>query len=142
MREPTPKTIYLKDYAPPAFLISSIDLDVDIRDEYTLVRATLTLARNPKSAAAQAPLVLDGDELELVSVALDGRPLTPADYELTAESLRIAAVPERFKLETVSRIRPQKNTRLEGLYASSNGYFTQCEAEGFRRITWFIDRPD
>ena len=142
MREPTPKTIYLKDYAPPPFLISSIDLDVDIRDEHTLVRATLALARNPKSAATQAPLMLDGDELELVSVALDGRTLTPADYALTAESLCISAVPERFKLETVSRIRPQKNTRLEGLYASSNGYFTQCEAEGFRRITWFIDRPD
>ena len=142
MREPTPKTIYLKDYAPPAFLISSIDLDVDLREDHALVRATLALARNPKSAAAQAPLVLDGDELELVSVALDGRTLAPAEYALTAESLCISGVPERFTLETVSRIRPQNNTRLEGLYASSNGYFTQCEAEGFRRITWFIDRPD
>ena len=142
MREPAPKTIYLKDYTPPAFLISTIDLDVDIREDHALVRATLALARNPKAADAHAPLVLDGDELELVSVALDGRPLAPGEYALGEESLSIAKAPERFTLETVSRIRPQKNTRLEGLYASTNGFFTQCEAEGFRRITWFIDRPD
>ncbi len=142
MREPTPKTIYLKDYAPPAFLVSSIDLDVDIRDDHALVRARLDVARNPKAGDAQAPLVLDGDELELVSVALDGRALAAHEYALAPESLCIAGVPERFRLETVSRIRPQQNTRLEGLYASSNGFFTQCEAEGFRRITWFIDRPD
>ncbi|MBE0621834.1 MAG: aminopeptidase N [Burkholderiales bacterium] len=142
MREPAPKTIYLKDYTPPAFLISSIALDVDIREDHALVSASLEIARNPKAADASAPLVLDGDEIELVSVALDGRTLAPGEYLLSAESLSIAAVPERFTLETVSRIRPQKNTRLEGLYASSNGFFTQCEAEGFRRITWFIDRPD
>jgi aminopeptidase N len=142
MREPAPKTVYLKDYAPPAFLISTIDLDVDIRDDHALVRATLALARNPKAADAQAPLLLDGEEIEFVSVALDGRALAPGEYELGEESLCIAKVPERFTLETVSRIRPQNNTRLEGLYASSNGYFTQCEAQGFRRITWFIDRPD
>ncbi|TAK71242.1 MAG: aminopeptidase N [Betaproteobacteria bacterium] len=142
MREPAPKTIYLKDYTPPAFLISTIALDVDIRDDHALVRATLALARNPKAADAYAPLVLDGDEIELESVALDGRVLAPGDYRLGEESLCIDKVPERFTLETVSRIRPQKNTRLEGLYASTNGFFTQCEAEGFRRITWFIDRPD
>ena len=73
MREPTPKTVYLKDYSPPPFLISSIDLDVDIREDHALVRATLALARNPKAADANSPLVLDGEELELVSVALDGR---------------------------------------------------------------------
>jgi aminopeptidase N len=142
MREPAPKTVYLKDYAPPAFLISTIDLDVDIRDDHALVRATLEVARNPKAADAGAPLALDGEEIELVSVALDGRTLAPGEYELGEESLCIAKVPGRFTLETVSRIRPQKNTRLEGLYASTNGFFTQCEAQGFRRITWFIDRPD
>jgi len=142
MREPAPGTIYLKDYAPPAFLISTIDLDVDIGEDHALVRATLALARNPKSIDAQAPLVLDGEEIELVSVALDGRALAPGDYKLGEESLCIDQVPKRFTLETVSRIRPQKNTRLEGLYASTNGFFTQCEAQGFRRITWFIDRPD
>ena len=142
MREPAPKTIYLKDYTPPAFLISSIALDVDIRDDHALVRANLEIARNPKAAGAGAPLLLDGEEVELVSVALDGRTLAPGEFVLCEESLGIAAVPERFTLETVSRIRPQQNTRLEGLYASSNGFFTQCEAQGFRRITWFIDRPD
>ncbi len=142
MREPAPKTVYLKDYTPPAFLISTIDLDVDIRADHALVRSTLALARNPKAADAHAPLALDGEEIELVSVALDGRTLAPGEYELGEESLSIARVPQRFKLETVSRIHPGKNTRLEGLYASANGFFTQCEAQGFRRITWFIDRPD
>ena len=142
MREPAPRTIYLKDYTPPAFLISTIDLDVDIRDDHALVRAALALARNAKSADAHAPLLLDGEDIELVSVALDGRTLSPGEYVLGEDSLCIANVPERFTLETVSRIHPQKNTRLEGLYASANGFFTQCEAEGFRRITWFIDRPD
>jgi aminopeptidase N len=142
MREPAPKTIYLKDYTPPPFLVSTIELDVDIREDHALVRATLALARNPKSADTQAPLVLDGEEIELVSVALDGRKLAPGEYTLGEESFCIARVPERFTLETVSRIRPQTNTRLEGLYASTNGFFTQCEAQGFRRITWFIDRPD
>jgi len=142
MREPAPKTVYLKDYTPPAFLISTIALDVDIREDHALVRATLALARNPKAVDAQAPLVLDGEEIELVSVALDGRTLAPGEYELAEEGLIIARVPQRFTLETVARIHPGKNTRLEGLYASTNGYFTQCEAQGFRRITWFIDRPD
>jgi aminopeptidase N len=142
MREPAPKTIYLKDYTPPAFLISAIDLDVELRDDHALVRATLALARNPKSADATAPLALDGEEIELESVALDGRTLAPGEYVLAEESLCIDKVPARFTLETVSRIRPQKNTRLEGLYSTGSGFVTQCEAEGFRRITWFIDRPD
>ncbi|MBE0615911.1 MAG: aminopeptidase N [Burkholderiales bacterium] len=142
MREPAPKTIYLKDYSPPAFLISSVDLDVDIREDHTLVRAVLDIRRNPQSADAGGALLLDGDEIELVSASLDGRALAPGEYSLTPESLAIVNVPAQFQLETVSRIEPQKNTRLEGLYASRNGLFTQCEAEGFRRITWFIDRPD
>ena len=111
MREPAPKTIYLKDYTPPPFLISSIDLDVDIRDDHALVRATLEIARNPKAADAGAPLVLDGEEIELVSVALDGRALAPGEYQLGEESLAIATVPRRFTLETVSRIRPQQKRR-------------------------------
>ena len=142
MREPPARTIYLKDYRPPPYLISSIALDVDIRDDHALVRATLAVARNPKSSDSLAPLVLDGEDLEFESVALDGRALAPGEYALTAESLSIVKVPQRFSLETVTRIRPQKNTRLEGLYATGSGFVTQCEAEGFRRITWFIDRPD
>src|SRR5919197_3951802 len=135
MREPQPKTIYLKDYTPPPYRVDEVDLDVDIRDDNALVRARLAVRRN----AGSSPLILDGEELQLVSVSLDGH---PARHEATPERLTIYDVPERFTLETVSRIVPQKNTKLEGLYATKTGFVTQCEAEGFRRITWYIDRPD
>src|SRR5918999_1513373 len=134
MREPQPKAIHLKDYSPPAFRVDTVDLDVDIRDDHALVRSKLEIRRN-----SSGPLVLDGDELELVSVTLDGKPVK---HEVGEESLTIADVPDAFTLETVSRICPQKNTKLEGLYATRHGFVTQCEAQGFRRITWFIDRPD
>jgi aminopeptidase N len=134
MREPQPRAIHLKDYAPPAFRVETVELDVDIRDDHALVRAQLQIRRN-----RPGPLVLDGDELELVSVALDGKPVR---HQVTAEKLTVPDVPDAFTLETVSRIVPQNNTKLEGLYATRHGFVTQCEAEGFRRITWFIDRPD
>src|SRR5574341_659770 len=134
MKEAQPRAIHLKDYAPPAFRVERIELDVDIREDHATTRATLAIRRN-----APGPLVLDGDELELISVSLNGNSVA---HEVTAETLTIAAVPDAFTLETVSRIVPQKNTRLEGLYATKNGFVTQCEAQGFRRITWFIDRPD
>jgi len=142
MREAQPRTLYLKDYQPPAFLIDRVMLDVDIRAEDTIVRATLTVRRNPAAADRRAPLELDGDELEFVSVALDGALLRANQYTVAPERLTVADAPERFTLETVCRIVPQKNSRLEGLYATRSGFATQCEAEGFRRITWFIDRPD
>jgi aminopeptidase N len=130
MREPQPKTIYLKDYTPPAFRVETVELDVDIREDHALVRAKLDLRRN-----APGPLVLDGEELELLSISMP-------KYTVTPEKLTIEDPPDAFTLETVTRILPQKNTKLEGLYATKNGFVTQCEAEGFRRITWFIDRPD
>ncbi len=142
MREPQPKSIQLKDYAPPPFLIDSIDLDVDIRDDHALVKAVLAARRNPLGDKTVSSLALDGDELELVSVSLERSPLEKNQYLLTPEKLTIAGVPDAFSLETVTRIVPQKNTKLEGLYATQHGFVTQCEAEGFRRITWFIDRPD
>jgi aminopeptidase N len=142
VREPTPRTIHLRDYTPPAFLVERIALDVDIREDDAIVHARLQVRRNPQAADPQAPLALDGDELELVSVALDGTLLRSNQYSVTAERLTIALVPDAFTLETVSRIVPQKNTKLEGLYAAKSGFVTQCEAEGFRRITWFVDRPD
>src|SRR5712691_8542396 len=135
MREPQPKAIHLKDYSPPAFRIDSIDLDVDLRDDHALVRAKLQVRRNSGSG----PLILNGGGLRLLSVSLNGR---RPGYERTAQTLTIADVPDAFTLETLSRIEPQKNTELEGLYATKNGFVTQCEAEGFRRITWTIDRPD
>ncbi len=142
MLTPTPKTIHLRDYTPPAFLISSVGLDVEIRDDDALVKATLAVSRNPQAAASRAPLELDGDELELLSVAVDGRPIDNTAYTLDAERMTIPGVPDRFTLETVVRIVPKQNSKLMGLFASKDGFFSQCEAEGFRRITFFPDRPD
>ena len=134
MREPQTKAIHLKDYAPPAFRVETVELDVDIREDHALVAAKLKIVRS-----GEGPLVLDGDELELVSVSVNG---AAARHEVTAETLTVHDVPDAFTLQTVTRIVPQQNTKLEGLYATKNGFVTQCEAQGFRRITWFIDRPD
>src|SRR5215813_2650241 len=139
MREAASKAIHLKDYAPPPYLVERVELDIDIRAEDAVSKATLAIRRNPASDAKNAPLVLDGEELELLSVLLDGKEVR---HKVTAESLSISEAPETFTLETVSRIVPQKNTALEGLYAAKSGFVTQCEAQGFRRITWFVDRPD
>ena len=142
MLNPAPTTVFLKDYTPPAFLISAVDLDVDLQQDYARIRASLSVKRNPRAADPKAPLALDGSDLELVSVALDGRQLSAQEYALGAEQLIITEVPDAFRLETVVRIKPRENSKLMGLFASKDGYFTQCEAEGFRRITYFLDRPD
>ncbi len=141
MLNPTPQTTYLKDYRPPAYLISNVALDIDIQSDATVVRAVLEITRHAGGDPA-APLQLNGDGLELVSVAVDGRELAVGEYQLNSEHLTITTVAARFTLTTVVRIHPEQNTQLMGLYASQDGYFTQCEAEGFRRITYFIDRPD
>src|ERR1700704_2135997 len=142
MRDPAPVPIHLKDYAPPAFLIETVDLDVELFEDHARVRSRLALSRNPNAADSNAPLVLDAEELELESVALDGRALSTGEYVADAAHLTVARPPARFALETACKIYPRKNTKLMGLYAAENGFFTQCEAEGFRRITYFIDRPD
>jgi aminopeptidase N len=142
MRDAAPQTINLQDYTPPAFLISTVALDIDIRDALATVRATLKLSRNAAHPGGGEPLVLDGENLELVSVAIDGRTLAPSEYRADERHLTLAQVPDAFTLETVVRFDPWKNTRLEGLYATKAGLVTQCEAEGFRHITYFIDRPD
>ena len=126
MRDPAPKTVYLKDYTPPAFLIPEVELDFEIHDDFTQVRSRLSIRRNPGSPDRHASLALDGDELKLASVALDGRALASSEYRLDTEQLTIASVPNSFTLQTVCRIDPQKNTKLEGLYASKTGLFTQC----------------
>ena len=142
MRDPAPQAIRLSDYTPPAFLVDSVELHVDVRDDHVRVRARLAVRRNPAGVDRGAPLVLDGDELGLESVAVDARALGPAEYALSATALTIPGVPDAFHLETLVRIDPFNNTRLMGLFKSKDGLFTQCEAEGFRRITWFPDRPD
>ncbi len=137
MKTDTPPTIYLKDYTAPAYLVDMVDLDFVIAAGGTTVSATLAMRRNP--AVAVQPLVLDGDELETLSVAVDGEKVP---FSTTSTTLTIAGLPDAFTLHTVVRIDPDRNTRLSGLYRSKDGYFTQCEAQGFRRITWFLDRPD
>ena len=137
MKTDTPPTIFLKDYTPPAFFVDRVDLDFVIETGATTVSATLALRRNP--ARPPRPLVLDGEELETLSVAVDGEKVP---FSVTANTLTIAGVPDAFTLHTVVRIDPGANTGLSGLYRSRDGYFTQCEAQGFRRITWFPDRPD
>ena len=141
MRTDTPVTLFLKDYAPPAWLIDSVDLHVAIFDGHAEVKSRLACRRNP--AAQASPLVLNGEALELVSVTLDGTALNPARYACVDDRLTIAApLPDTFRLETTVHVHPDQNTQLSGLYKSKDGYFTQCEAEGFRRITFFPDRPD
>ncbi len=142
MREGSPNTIYLKDYTPPAFLIDTVDLHFDLGEDATTVRSKLSLRRNPGAASAKDPLVLNGEQLELLAVTLDGRALSAQDYVLDNESLTLTDVPAKFELLIETRIKPQHNTSLEGLYQSSGNYCTQCEAQGFRRITYFLDRPD
>jgi aminopeptidase N len=135
--------IHRKDYAPPAFLIDRVDLAFDLGDATTRVRARLMLRRNKARAdAAGAPLVLDGRKLELAALRLDDRPLAAAEYAVDEEHLTVHALPERCVLEIETVIRPQDNTELEGLYFAAGMFCTQCEAEGFRKITYFLDRPD
>ena len=145
MRTETPHAIYLKDYTPPAWLVDTVDLHVAIHDGYAEVRARLACRRNPRGPGGA--LVLHGEELSLRAVGLDGKALAPSRYTLADDTLSIfgvdsAPLPYAFVLETVVRNEPDRNTQLSGLYRSQDGYFTQCEAEGFRRITFFPDRPD
>jgi aminopeptidase N len=141
MRTEEPRPIRLKDYRPPDWLIETVDLDVSLDPAATTVRAKLKL--RPNSTGAPAPLVLDGDELKLRSLSLDGKPLPGESFLATPERLTIAQPPNRpFTLEIETVIDPAANTQLMGLYRAGTTYCTQCEAEGFRRITYFLDRPD
>ncbi len=136
-----PAAIRRCDYAPPAYLVERVLLDVALGDD-ALVRAVLHLRRNPEAAPGQ-PLVLDGQDLDTRRIVLDGRALTAGEYAIAGETLTIASPPDgAFVLETEVAIDPAANTALEGLYVSGGMLCTQCEAEGFRRITWYPDRPD
>ena len=137
--QPVPVPVRLEDYRPPAFTVETVRLDFDLQPSATRVYARLELRRGDDPGA---PLVLDGVRLKLISAKLDGRALSPGDYSLDAETLTIAPVPDAFVLETEVEIDPQANTALEGLYMSGGRFCTQCEAEGFRKITFFPDRPD
>ena len=138
-----PKTIYLKDYQPPAYQIAKIDLVFDLQEEKTLVSSTLQVLRNKEAKGSEnPPLVLQGKKLLLQSLELNGHALKPEEYQVDEENLTIFKVPETFTLKIKTEIHPEKNTGLTGLYRSKNLFCTQCEAEGFRRITYYPDRPD
>ena len=146
MHTDAPQPIFLKDYAAPDWLIDRVDLHVSIHEAYAEVRAVLACRRRPE-AAADRPLVLNGEELALQAVGIDGSALAPSRYLLTDDKLTVSGVDgaplaAEFALETIVHIHPDKNTQLSGLYKSKDGYFTQCEAERFRRITFSPDRPD
>jgi len=142
MRNPPAQIIRLTDYQPPDFLIESVELDISLHPTQTRVSARLSLRRNPKGRA-DAPLTLDGDGLTPLGIRLDGRTLDAAEFETFPEGLTVHAPPPGpFALEIDTEIDPQGNTALSGLYRSDSTYCTQCEAEGFRRIAYFLDRPD
>jgi aminopeptidase N len=142
MRTEEARPVRLEDYRPPDWLVETVELDVSLDPAATRVRATLMLARNG-DGAAPAPLVLDGDDLTLTGLKLDGQALPPEQYVATPDRLTIAQPPQRpFRLEIETVVDPSANTQLSGLYRSGAIYCTQCEAEGFRRITRFPDRPD
>jgi aminopeptidase N len=137
-----PRVVHRADYRPPDYRIETVDLSFDLGAERTLVEARLAIVRSEVLEGDVPPLVLDGESLTLRSVALDGRPLGRGEYQVDDEGLTIEAPPARFELHTVVEIHPGKNTELSGLYESGGTFCTQCEAHGFRRITYFLDRPD
>lgn len=135
--------VLLADYLPPDFLIDQVVLDVDIQADRAIVRSRLEIRRNPQGKKARAPLVLQGEIQKVLSVKLEGRSLSEGkDYRLSPHDMTIPAMPEKAVLEIVSEHNPYKNTALSGFYASGPMLCTQCEAEGFRRITYYLDRPD
>jgi aminopeptidase N len=141
MRTEQARPVRLQDYRAPDWLIDEVRLDVSLHPTASRVRSELRLHPNPDGAPA--PLVLDGDGLTLASVLVDGQPLPDAAFTATPDRLTIAQPPQRpFTLAIETIVDPSANTQLMGLYRSSNTYCTQCEAEGFRRITYFPDRPD
>ncbi|CAH0260935.1 Aminopeptidase N [Pseudomonas sp. Bi70] len=142
MRTEQSKTIYLKDYQAPDYLIDETHLTFELFEDHTLVHAQLVMRRNPALPAELPALVLDGQQLELLHLKLDDRELGDGDYQLTDSTLTVQPSQASFVIDSTVRIHPESNTALEGLYKSSGMFCTQCEAEGFRKITYYLDRPD
>jgi aminopeptidase N len=142
MRTEQPKMIYLKDYQAPEYLIDETHLTFELFEDHTLVHAQLVMRRNPARGEGLPPLVLDGQELELLALSLGDVELVPTDYLQTPDQLTVQPTAAQFTLDSTVRIHPESNTALEGLYKSSGMFCTQCEAEGFRKITYYLDRPD
>ncbi|SFM14736.1 aminopeptidase N [Marinobacter zhejiangensis] len=142
MRTNQPRTIYLSEYRVPAFLVDHVDLRFELFEQGARVHSTLDVRRNPDYPERAEHLELDGDSLRLEAVSLNGVTLEADHYQDQGDKLVVLSVPDQFQLTVVTWIEPQNNTRLEGLYKSSGMFCTQCEAEGFRCITFFPDRPD
>ncbi|WP_371229811.1 aminopeptidase N [Pseudomonas sp. QE6] len=142
MRTEQPKVIYLKDYQAPEYLIDETNLTFELYEDHTLVHAQLVMRRNPERGDGLPPLVLDGQQLELLSVALDDQTLETGQYQLDENHLTLQPTAKTFTVDSTVRIHPESNTALEGLYKSGKMFCTQCEAEGFRKITYYLDRPD
>ncbi|KAL6502340.1 Puromycin-sensitive aminopeptidase [Orobanche hederae] len=137
----SPKEIFLKDYKQPDYFFETVDLNFALGEEKTLVCSKIVVY--PRLEGTSSPLLLDGVDLKLISVKVNGKELKEDDYHLDSRQLAISSPPiGKFTLEVVNEIYPQKNTSLEGLYKSSGNFCTQCEAEGFRKITFYQDRPD
>jgi aminopeptidase N len=136
------KTVFLKEYQVPAWLIDEIDLTIDLNDDVTTVTSYMRIRHNRFSTSKTSDLILNGKGLTLESITINGAPIPASQYDVTDELLTIHQVPDHFELEIKNKIYPQLNTALSGLYRSNQTYCTQCEAQGFRRITYFLDRPD
>jgi aminopeptidase N len=134
-----PKKIHLKDYQPPSFAVDQVELGFDLHEDFCRVTSMMNFHKLNKQ---EPHLFLDGEELELEEVTLDGRTLEASQYTTSEHGLEIKNVPEKFILKTTVKIHPEKNTSLEGLYKSKGTFCTQCEPQGFRKITYFVDRPD
>ena len=141
MRNDQVVTVRRADYRPPDFLLDKVALEFDLDPAITHVTATLALRRNPVVGGA-VPLHLDGEDLDLALIALDGRALPASAYEIHNDGLTLRPPSDRFTLKTIVRIKPSQNTELMGLFVSNGNFFSQCEAQGFRRIAFFPDRPD
>jgi Aminopeptidase N len=142
MKNNSPKTTYLKDYTPPPFLIDKVDLEIDLGEEWSTVKALLSFRSNPSFEGKNSTLVLEGQNMKLQEIHLDNIKMNSNQYSVDESHLTIKNVPNKFELGTEVRIQPQNNTELEGLYKSGEIFCTQCESEGFRKITYFSDRPD
>ena len=136
----SPQTIFRKDYSPPAYLVDTVELGFDLDPARTIVANRVTMRQNPASRSRD--IVLHGEEIELVALRMNGKPLSPSQYELSNSTLTIRKAPANVVLEIETLCAPVDNSTLSGLYVSNGNFFTQCEAEGFRRITFFPDRPD
>ncbi len=139
---PKPEPIRLEDYRPPDWLVDRVELDFALGEAATEVTARLAVRRNPDAEAGMRPLVLDGQELELLGLEVDGLPLGANRYARDDDHLTLHDLPDACSVLTRVRIEPERNTALEGLYVSNGVFCTQCEPEGFRKITYFPDRPD